>query len=168
MTYIRIPRDRVAILIGKKGSTRREIEKRTSCELVIDDGSVEIHGEGMGAWIAKDIVQAIARGFNPELALKLLGDEFTFELIRLEEFTGSEKELRRKKGRVIGEKGKAQRVIEDLTETDMTVYGKTISIIGPYDGVHLAKEAIVRLLGGARHSSVYRFLENARGQRFRP
>jgi len=167
MTFLSIPKDRVAVLIGKNGSVRKEIENRTDCEIIIDEGSVEIRGEGMGAWIAKDMVQAIARGFNPELALKLTNDEFTFELIRLEEFAGTEKDMKRKKGRVIGEKGKAQRVIENLTDTHITVYGKTVAIIGPYGGVHLAKDAIVRLLNGSRHSSVYRFLEKARGQGFR-
>lgn len=163
MTYIRIPKERVAILIGKKGSTKREIEKRSGCELVIDEGSVEVIGEGMGAWVAKDIVQAIARGFNPGTAMQLLNDEFTFELIKLDDFANSEKEMMRKKGRIIGREGKSQRVLGDLTETHICVYGKTIGIIGTYDGVHLAKEAVFRLLNGARHASVYRFLEKSMG-----
>ncbi len=168
MSYIRIPKERVAVLIGKGGSTKREIEKRSGCELVVDDGSVEIVGEGIGAWVAKDIVRAIARGFNPELAMQLLNDEFAFELIKLDDFAHGEKEMARKKGRVIGREGKSQRVIGDLTETHICVYGKTIGIIGPYDGVHLAKEAVFRLLNGARHASVYRFLESARGGGLRP
>lgn len=163
MSYIRIPEDRVAVLIGKRGSVKREIEKRSGCELVIDDGSVEVLGDGMSAWIAKDIVRAIARGFNPEIAMQLLNDEFSFELIRLDDFANSEKEMMRKKGRVIGKDGKAQRVLGDLTETHICVYGKTIGIIGTYDGVHLAKEAVFRLLNGARHTSVYRFLEKSMG-----
>jgi len=168
MSYIKIPKDRVAVLIGKGGSTKREIEKRSGCELVVDDGSVEILGEGMGAWIAKDIVQAIARGFNPGIAMQLLNDEFSFELIKLDDFANSEKEMMRKKGRVIGKEGKSQRVVGDLTQTHICVYGKTIGIIGTYDGVHLAKEAVFRLLNGARHASVYRFLENVRGQGLGP
>jgi len=164
MSYIRIPKERIAVLIGKGGSIKREIEKRSGCELLMDDGLVEILGEGMGAWIAKDIVQAIARGFNPEIALQLFNDEFSFELINLDEFAHGEKEMMRKKGRVIGKKGNAQRVVGDLTETRISVYGKTIGIIGTYDGVHLAKEAVFRLLNGARHAPVYRFLEKSRGR----
>ncbi len=168
MSYTRIPRDRVAILIGKNGAVRREIEERASCEIIIDGGSVEIRGDGVKTWIAKDIVLAIARGFNPEFALRLLNDEFTFELIKLDEFIKSEKELKRKKGRVIGEGGKSKRVIENLTDTHIAVYGKTIGIIGLYDNVHIAKEAIIRLLGGSGHRSAYHFLEEAMAYKSQP
>ncbi len=164
MSYIRIPKERIAVLIGRGGSIKRDIERRSKCELVIDDGFVEILGEGMDAWITRDIVQAIARGFNPEIALRLFNDGYSFEMIRLDDFVHSEKDMIRKRGRVIGKGGKAQRVIGDLTETYISVYGKTIGIIGTYEGVHLAKEAVLRLLNGARHASVYRFLENARGE----
>ena len=41
----------------------------------------------------------------------------------------------------------------------ITVYGKTIGIIGKWDGMRIAKEAIQMLLSGSSHSNVYRFLE---------
>ena len=68
----------------------------------------------------------------------------------------------RLKGRVIGEQGKARRTIENLTETDISVYGKTVSIIGEIEHVSVAKRAILSLLSGSPHSRVYSWLEKKR------
>ena len=38
-------------------------------------------------------------------------------------------------GRVIGKDGSTRKTIEDLTNTDICVYGKTVSIIGDFDDV---------------------------------
>ncbi len=119
----------------------------------------------MGEWIGKDIILAIGRGFNPEIALRLLDDEITLEIIKLRDFVNTERAMVTKKGRIIGEKGRTKRRIEDLTGTYLSIYGKSIGIIGSYDDVALAKEAILRLIHGSRHSSVYRFLEKDRRQR---
>jgi len=70
--------------------------------------------------------------------------------------------MRRLKGRVIGADGKTRRIIEDMTETYVTVYGKTIGIIGETSNVSLARRAIESLLRGSPHSSVYKWLENQR------
>jgi len=160
MQYVKIPKDRVSILIGKDGKGKRYIEKKTKTEINVEkDGDVTIEGNPMDEWITKDIIKAIGRGFSPEKALKLLNENNTLEIIPLREFANTEKALKRKRGRVIGEKGKAKEIIENLTNTYISIYGKTIGIIGPYEGVDVAKEAIIRLLNGATHKSVYKFLE---------
>lgn len=163
MQYLKIPKDRVGALIGTKGKTKRDIETKTKTKITVEECSVTIDGESVDEWIAKDIVTAIARGFNPEIATKLLDDSNTLDIIYLPDILGeSEKAMIRKKGRIIGEKGKSQRYIEGLTKSFIAIHGKTISIIGPYDGVSLAKEAIMRLIDGAPHSTVYRFLERSK------
>jgi ribosomal RNA assembly protein len=53
-------------------------------------------------------------------------------------------------------------VIEELTETHISVYGKTISIIGEITNVGIAKHAIEKLLEGGMHSGIYRELEKKR------
>ena len=45
---IRIPQDRIGVLIGKSGKTKREIEKRCSVSLQIDSDSGEIFINGSG------------------------------------------------------------------------------------------------------------------------
>ena len=167
MQYVKIPKDRVAVLIGEKGSVKRDIEERTNTRIKIEDSSVSIEclsDNSMNEWIVKDIVSAIGRGFNPETALRLLNEGFTLEILYLKDYVNTPKAIERIKGRVIGEKGRARRVIEELTDTYISVYGKTIAVIGAYDEVHAAKEAVIRLIDGSRHSSVYRFLEKNKSQ----
>ena len=66
----------------------------------------------------------------------------------------------RLKGRVIGQEGKSRAYIENFTETDVVVYGKTIGIIGEVERVAMAKQAIEMLLEGSPHGNVYKWLEN--------
>lgn len=165
MQYLKIPRERVAVLIGENGGVKKEIEKRTKTKIQIEETSISVEGNSMDEWLAKDIVLGIGRGFNPEIAFKLLNDEITLEIINLKDFVNTEKAMVTKKGRIIGEKGRTKRFIENITGAYLSVYGKSIGIIGSYDDVALAKEAVVRLIHGARHSSVYNFLEKSKSQR---
>lgn len=158
MDFLSIPEERLGVLIGVNGAVKRDIEKRSSVKLKIEGTSVSIAGEGFGAWKARDVVQAIGRGFNPDYAFMLFNDDCVFEMINLRDFA-AEKSWTRLRGRVIGERGKCKRLIEKSTGVFVSVYGKTISFIGNYDEVATAKEAVSMLLTGAKHGSVRRFLE---------
>ncbi len=162
---LKIPKERTAVLIGKKGSTKRYIEKFTNTKLIIDsEGDVIIQGEdSLDVYTTKNIIKAIGRGFNPKIALNLLEDDFCLEIIEIKEFSGkSDKKLRRLRSRVIGTKGKCRDNIERLTDTNISIYGKTISIIGSLENAAIAKEALERLLYGSEHGNVYKWLENKR------
>ena len=166
--YLKIPQNRVGALIGTNGDVKKSIEKLTGTILDIDsdDGTVYItHREDMedplGVWNANHIVKAIARGFNPEVAMKLIHDDIYLEIMKLPLYIGkSKKALARYKGRIIGKNGKTRELITELAEVDMAVYGKTVSFIGEMENVLVAKEAVEMILNGSRHKSVYAFLEN--------
>ena len=166
--YLKIPQNRVGALIGSNGEVKKNIEKLTGTYLDIDseDGSVHISpGENMedplGVWNANHIVKAIARGFNPEVALKLISDDIYLEIIKLPLYIGkSKKALARHKGRIIGKDGKTREIIMEMAEVDMAIYGKTVSLIGEMDNIMIAKEAVEMILNGSRHKSVYGFLEH--------
>lgn len=163
---LKIPRERVAVLIGKKGSVKKDVEEETKTKLNIDskEGDVFVSGEdALGLYSAREVIKAIGRGFNPDIALLLLKPDYVFEIVNLGDYVGKSKEnLLRLKGRVIGTEGKARRVIEELTNCSICVYGKTISVIGLAENVSAAKQAIDSLLRGSTHAKVYKFLENKR------
>ena len=166
--YLKIPQNRVGALIGKNGEVKKSIEKLTGTILDIDsdDGTVYITPredmeDPLGVWNANHIVKAIARGFNPEVAMKLIHDDIYLEIMKLPLYIGkSKKALARYKGRIIGTNGKTRELITELADVDMAVYGKTVSLIGEMDNILVAKEAIEMILNGSRHKSVYSFLEN--------
>lgn len=165
MQYLKIPRERTNVLIGEGGKTKRYIEKRTQTIIEIEDESVTVGTDpenSLQEWLAKDIVIAVGRGFNPMVAMKLLNENNILEVIQLRDFAHTKKSAVRIKGRLIGREGKTRKFIEQSTGCYLSVYGKTVALIGNYDDVHLAKEAIAMILRGSPHSSVYRFLERKR------
>lgn len=167
-TYeLRIPKERIAVLIGKNGDIKKEIEDHAKVKLKVDsrEGDIIISSpDSLNLYAAKEIVQAVGRGFNPEIALLLLKPDYSFEIIHCEEYAKSKNSAVRLKGRVIGEEGKSRRIIEDLTECYLSVYGKTIGIIGDSANVAVARRAVTSLLSGSPHASVYKFLEKNRSK----
>ena len=162
MEQLKIPKDRIPCLIGKYGKDKKQIEKLTSTKLKIDskEGDIIIEGESLQCYISKNIIKTIPRGFNPKIALQLLNEDYCLEIINIEDFTRkSKKDAIRLKSRIIGTKGKARKMIEKLTNTDICIYGKTICIIGEQENVYLAKRAIINLLQGSKHGSVYNFIK---------
>lgn len=164
MESVRIPQERIAVLIGFKGEAKRRIERRGGVKLKIDeDGVVEVKSKDpFKEFIAKDMVKAVGRGFSPTDALKLVEGEYYLKVIDLKSELGSDKAIARQKGRIIGEEGKTRKMIESCACVKMSVYGSTVSLIGLLDEVELASEAISRLLEGKPHSFVYRLLEHGR------
>jgi ribosomal RNA assembly protein len=169
MTAI-IPKDRVGVLVGPGGVVKSTIEEKLSVDLKIDSpsGSVEIGvkpdaADPTGVLQAKDIVLAIGRGFSPERAFRLFSEDITLDIIDLHDFFGkNEAEIRRVDGRIIGREGKTRRILEELTGTAISVSGHTVSIIGGYEAVTMAKDALEKLIKGRQHGTVYKFLRRRR------
>ncbi len=163
---LKVPKNRVAVIIGKEGSIKKEIEEATNTKLNIDstEGDIFVAGEdALGLYTAREIIKAIGRGFNPEIAKLLLKPDYIFEVVDLTEFAGKSKDaMLRLKGRVIGKEGKSRRLIEELTECSISVFGKTISVIGLPESAANARRAVESLLRGSTHANVYKWLERRR------
>ena len=162
---LKMPKDRIAVLIGPKGRTKKELESQTKSRIVVDskEGDVKLQGkDSLALFSLQDVVKAIGRGFNPEFAQLLLKQDYTLEVVDIPEHGGREKNhLVRLRGRVIGADGKARTTIERITETFVVVYGKTISIIGTTERALLARRAVESLLEGSTHAAVYKWLEKS-------
>ena len=75
---LNIPKERVGVLVGPQGSVKKRIEEALGVKLTIDSGSgaVKIElakrpeegGDPVALFKARDVVQAIGRGFSPERA----------------------------------------------------------------------------------------------------
>src|SRR3989338_8502175 len=163
---LKVPKNRVAVIIGKAGSVKKEIEENTNTKLDIDskEGDIFVSGEdALGLYTAREIIKAIGRGFNPDIAKLLLKSDYVFEVVDVSEYAGKSKEaMLRMKGRVIGKDGKSRRLIEELTECNISVFGKTIGIIGLPESAYNARQAIESLLRGSTHANVYKWLEKRR------
>ncbi len=170
-TFVRIPKERIGALIGPDGRVKEEIEKKLSVQLQVESESGGVivimkpkAEDPTVLFRAKEIVTAIGRGFSPKRAFRLIADEdVVLEVIDLREVVGkSPSDIRRLKGRIIGKEGKTRRIIEELTEANVSVFGHTVSIIGDMEQAETAKEAIRMLLRGSLHKTVYGFLHRKR------
>ena len=165
--YVNIPLDRVGVLIGEKGEVKEELMRRTRTLITVDseNGVVIIEPEApdvppYNVMKAQEVVKAIGYGFPPSKAFKLLEEDQVLVVIDLKRYAGdSPNHLKRIKGRIIGEEGKARRAIEELTGTHIVVGEAHVAIIGGYEEAEAARRAIEMLIEGRRHSTVYRFLE---------
>ena len=170
-TFVRIPRSRVGALIGPNASTKNLIEENLDVEINIDSesGGVDISLmpkalDPSMLFKAKEIVLAVGRGFSPEKARRLIDDEeCILVVVDLRDYVGkSESDIKRLSGRVIGREGRTRRLIEELTDTSVSVFGHTISVIGSIEEAEIARQAIEMFIRGRLHASVYRFLHAKR------
>ncbi len=166
---LRIPTDRVGVLIGKSGNIKSEIEKKCSVKIHVDSetGDIRINEKGkvedIKPFKAVEIITAIGRGFSPKNAILLLNGENALHVIDLRDFAGkSTSKLERIKGRIIGEGGKARQHMEELSGARISVYGRSVGIIGETNQLKLAINAITDLCCGRVHGAVYSKLEAAR------
>jgi ribosomal RNA assembly protein len=165
-TYLKIPRDRVGVLIGPKGKAKRRIESYfgVTIEVESESGSVEItrnpgNRDFTAVFTVRNVVKAIGRGFSPRRAEILAKEDYDLHIIDLGEFVGDSKSaIARVKGRIIGKNGRSRELIEELTETRISVYGGTVAYIGNPEGLEAAREALMKLIKGSFHKTVWNYL----------
>ena len=162
--HIKIPEERVGVLIGPDGSMKKLIEEKSKTLLEIDSESgtvtVESSEDPLMVMRVSDLVRAIGRGFSPERALVILDDEMLMlDVMDLSKMVGTKSDMARLKGRIIGKDGKTREIMEKLSGSKVSVYGKTIALLGYPEQIRVARAAIEMLLDGAPHGNVYSFLE---------
>lgn len=162
MKYVKIPRDRIAVLVGSDGEIKEAIEEHgVELDIGSETGEVTIRSDDAIVELdAQSIVRAIGRGFSPEHALQLFKDDHYFELLDMRDYVGKKsKDVHRIAGRIIGKKGRSRRIIEELAGVHLSVYGTTVGVIGQPHNLDAALEAVRMLLNGANHATVFHFLE---------
>jgi ribosomal RNA assembly protein len=161
---IKIPEERIGVLVGPGGSMKHLIEEKTKTTLEIDSetGTVSIASaeDPLQGLRVMDLVKAIGRGFSPERALAILDDEMLMlDVLDISKMAGTKSDMERMKGRIIGKDGRSREIMERLSGTKVSVYGKTVAILGYPEQIRVARTAIEMLLDGAPHGNVYSFLE---------
>lgn len=152
-----VPKDRINVIKDKQAV--KKLENSIKIKLSFEENNVMVEGDGLDLFQAKNIIKAMGRGFSPENAFRLLNEEESLEIIEMTEF--NDKKLKIVKSRLIGTNGKTRKMIERFSGCSVSVYGKTVSMIGKYDQMNIAKEAIKMIIRGSKHSKVYSFLFQA-------
>ena len=168
----RVPMNRIAVLIGVKGSTAKSLHRAAGCksfDIDSETGDVEVVWGEPGTYDPvkamkfPDVIKAIGRGMAPKAAIRLLEDGHFFELVDIRSYVGKRSnQQRRIRGRIIGSEGKIRKLIENLTDTQITIYNSTVVLVGEEEGLAAARQAVEMLSGGAEHGTVLNFLERDR------
>jgi ribosomal RNA assembly protein len=165
MQEVKIAGSRIGALIGKKGETKKELETKTHTTITIDskEGTVKVEGPDEHAvklLRAVETINAINRGFSPERAFGLLDDEdLLLDMIDLSGLAEGPRQLDRLRGRIIGKDGRAREQIEHMTDVEISVFGKTVALIGYPEQLKVARAALDMLIEGIPHESVFAFLD---------
>jgi len=166
MKYLKIPLDRIGVLIGKKGSVKKDLEEKSGIKIKVDskEGEVILDEHNVDDPLIviriENIVKAIGRGFSPENAYRLFNEDADFFIFNLYDYFGKkENHIKRVKSRIIGKKGKTKSILEELTDSKISIYGHTISVISDCFKMNILKKSIDMLLTGSKHAAVYRFVE---------
>src|SRR2546428_405597 len=171
MLYARISAERIGVLIGPEGTTKERLQKATGTRISVDSttGDVTIDEaqaqDPVLALKAKDIIQAMARGFSEDRAFRLLDEDAYFEVFDIKDFAHSRNRVAQIRARLIGTRGKTRRLIEELTGVEVSVWGHTIALIGGTFEMAIAREAVFMLLRGSEHKTVYPSLPVSRSRR---
>ncbi len=159
---VNIPDERKPVLIGKEGSVKDEIEDRTETKITIKECIIVDGEDPIMVMKAAEIVRAIGRGFAPEKAMLLISEDYELRIVTLQ--AENENTRKRLMSRVIGSKGATRKILENDTNCLISVYGKTVSLIGKLEEVLKAEEAVRFLLQGRSHGYVYARLRKATDQ----
>ncbi|MEW5955261.1 MAG: KH domain-containing protein [Candidatus Micrarchaeota archaeon] len=163
MRLVALPKKTLNLLAKNNSKELREVERAAGAKIRLSDEGAEVEAgpDNPGReWEAEQVLAALEAGFPAKHALKLLKEDFYIEKIDLAQaFHGNEAQVTRYKARVIGSEGKAKKKIEELTGAFIAVGDESIAIIGRFEELKAAKEAVMRLLEGAPHSSVFYYLE---------
>jgi ribosomal RNA assembly protein len=168
--FVRVPADRMAVVIGTSGSTKRALELQTGTKIEVDedeDGfriAAPDDADPIKVLKARDVVLAIGRGFAPERAFRLLREDTYLAVIDIKQATGKRTKdaMWRIRSRVIGTGGRARHRLEQLSGCSVSVQGATVALIGDDKQLERASHAVQLLLRGSEHSTVFRMLAHER------
>jgi len=157
--FVSIPELRMKKLRRSKGDIKK-LKELTDVKINLgEDVSIECE-DSIQLMRVKEVIKAFGRGFDFEDALYLLDDAYGLCVIDIKDFSGkSSNRMNELRGRVIGREGKSKNIIERLADAKISIYGKTVSIIGKWETIDIVRQAVSMLLDGRKHGNVYKFLE---------
>ncbi len=159
--HVNIPEERL-LKLKRVRNVESTLKEFLDVKITIGD-DILIEGNSLQVLRAKEIIKAYGRGFTFNQSLDLLDDEYYLDVMNISDFIGKSKDRQVvMKGRLIGADGVTKKMIEKDCEVKLSIYGKTICIIGKPKNIKFARIAIEMILSGSKHNSVYRFLQENR------
>ena len=91
---------------------------------------------------ARDVIKLLSRSVPVHQALRVLEDEVNCDVIKIGGFVRNKERFVKRRQRLIGPNGATLKAIEILTGCYVLVQGKTVSCIGSFKGLKIARRII--------------------------
>lgn len=135
-----------------------ELEKKLKVKITSKPGKIIISGEKVDEFFAEKVIYALDFPFNIDEAILLLNEDYLFQVVNIKDHTHRH-DLNVIKGRIIGTKGKTLRVLEELSNSFISVKDNEIAIIAQAEYFPDALQAVLSLIRGSKQGNVYTYLE---------
>ena len=146
-------------VIGKIKKNLEKLAKALNVRLKLDGNTLSIDGNALDEYNALNMIKAIFAGFDLKTALLLQNEECMIDEIKIKYYVKPSR-LKQVKARVIGAEGRALKTISLLSECFLKLSDNSVFIIGNVEDVKIARNALISLIKGSRHSNVYAKLEH--------
>mgnify|MGYP001772841663 CR=1 FL=1 len=165
MFYVTVPDEKLEVA----KDLARKISQSLGIGVAIDEKTKSIkitpgQGDVYTAYKVVNVFKALGLGFSEDDAMRLLSDDYSLAVVDLRNYARNEDDYRRIKGRIIGENGKAKRVIQEYTGVKIVIGDKEVAILGRVEQVEIARRAVEMLAEGKEHSTVYKFLDKSEAE----
>ena len=135
-----------------------KLESRLKVKISISGRRLTIRGDELLQFLALKVLRATDFGFDPDDAVLLLNDNFTFEILNMKDHS-RRKNMADVRARVIGTEGKAKKTIELLTGAVLFIRGNEVGIIVDSEHLDAVTTGLTSLIQGAKHGNVFAYLE---------
>ncbi|RLE67595.1 MAG: RNA-processing protein [Thermoprotei archaeon] len=155
---------RIGYIIGKNGKNKQLLEKTFNIKIDVNskDSTVILNilenMRPIDVMKIKQAIKALSIGFKIDDVLKMKEDIYQLEVIDLREVSRNWKDMQRIKGRIIGENGKTKKILEEMTGATIIIGEREVGILGDYEQIRIAREAIRLIIAGRSHKTVYDYL----------
>ena len=140
---------------------KAKIEKKLDVKIVLRKNDVELKGREDEVYAAERVFLALERNFSIDSALLLANEEYLLEDIYIKSIT-KRRNTKLVKARIIGKDGSTLRLLSELSNCEIVLHENVVSIIGNFDRIKIATNAITSLIQGSKQANVYAYLEKAR------
>lgn len=160
-----VEKSRLGLVIGHGGSAKRDLERLFRVTLEIDSRNSIVYivpkedASPYEVLKARQAITALSLGFRPGDVRLLAEDTSYLELIDLKEVSRNREDMARIKARIIGSEGKFKRLLEEMTGVRVVVGEREVGIIGDFEQVKVARDAISMILRGRSHRTVINYLK---------
>ena len=153
--------------IKKIISNKRKLESNLKVKININGNNLEFEGDSVDIYTTERVIGALDKNFSMNIALLLSKPDYIIENIPIKRFTRKTRIMRDIKARIIGRNAKAIKLIAELSDCYIVLHDNEVSIIGTFDKIKEAENAIKDLIYGFKHAKIYDYLEKSR-KKYKP